>query len=266
MELEFVKYQGAGNDFILLDNRKGEIRLDKAGIYSLCDRRFGIGADGLILLEPARGFDYFMRYYNSDGRESSMCGNGGRCIAAFSRTLGLWDQKNFFLAVDGPHEASRMENGWIQLKMKDVDRIERTYETAILDTGSPHLVQYADNLEQLDIVQEGRKIRNSEPYARDGINVNFIHYGPQSLEVRTYERGVEDETMACGTGVTASALVAAGNLSRSYSIPVKTQGGRLEVRFKKLDDQHYRDIWLCGPAEFVFRGTIPCPVPEVQGS
>jgi len=256
MQLQFWKYEGAGNDFILIDNRRGEIQLQTEQIRWLCDRHFGIGADGFISLLTAEGYDFAMQYFNADGRESTMCGNGGRCLVDFAARLSLWQEHCNFLAIDGPHQAYRMDNGWIALHMKDVNHIERTYDTAILNTGSPHLVKYADHLDQIDVKAEGRKIRYSERFAREGINVNFIEYGQDALLIRTYERGVEDETLACGTGITAAALLAAGHEARTYRIPVQARGGRLEVRFKKIDDQHFTDIWLCGPANPVFTGTI----------
>ncbi|MCL6524910.1 MAG: diaminopimelate epimerase [Thermoflavifilum sp.] len=262
MQISFTKYEGAGNDFILIDNRDAHLELKTEQIRWLCDRHFGVGADGLILLLSAEGFDFSMQYFNADGRESTMCGNGGRCIVDFAAQLNLWTQKCRFLAIDGPHEAYRMENGWIALRMKDVLQIERGYDTAILNTGSPHLVKYTDHLDQLDVVAEGRKIRYSERFAREGINVNFIEYGQDALLIRTYERGVENETLACGTGITAAALLAAGHEAREYRIPVQARGGRLEVRFRKINDQHFTDIWLCGPATRVFNGEIQLGEPD----
>lgn len=257
MKLFFQKYQGAGNDFIILDNRECLYdALTTEQVNFLCDRRFGIGADGLMLLNTHAETDFEMKYFNADGREGSMCGNGGRCLAAFAHALGLIKDHTQFMAIDGLHEAILKDNGWVELKMQDVSRIERNRDTAILDTGSPHYVKYMDRLAEVDVVAEGRKVRYNDRFAQNGINVNFVEYGPDALMIRTYERGVEDETLACGTGITAAAIVAAGNLNQAYEIPVKARGGNLAVRFDKIDDQHYSNIWLCGPAKFVFEGTI----------
>ena len=160
------------------------------------------------------------------------------------------------MAVDGIHEAVITDNGWIQLKMQDVNKVERTADTAILNTGSPHFVKYAERVENIPVVEEGRRIRYGERFAREGINVNFVEFDKEGLKVRTYERGVEDETLACGTGVTAAAIAIAGNRNQSYTVPVKAKGGSLEVRYDKIDDQHFENIWLCGPANFVFEGDV----------
>lgn len=258
MYLHFYKYQGAGNDFIILDNRDGQYsKLAIPQIYKLCNRNFGIGADGLMMLDLHPEATFEMKYYNADGKEGSMCGNGGRCIVAFAHKLGLVQgDKVSFKAIDGMHEAVLTKPNWVELKMSDVSSVEFGEDFAILDTGSPHYVKYTEYLGDVDVVKEGRAIRNSKDFAKEGINVNFIEYGPSALLVRTYERGVENETMACGTGVTAAALVVAGNQNKAYSIPVKTNGGSLEVRFDKKDQQHYENIWLCGPADYVFQGEI----------
>lgn len=257
MKIHFYKYQGAGNDFIILDNREGQYdSLTVEQINFLCDRHFGIGADGLMLLNAHPESDFEMKYFNADGREGSMCGNGGRCLAAFAQRLSVVGEKAGFMASDGKHEAVFTDNGWIRLRMQDVNKVERTADTAILNTGSPHFVKYADHVEDIPVVEEGRKIRYSERFARDGINVNFVEFGKEGLKVRTYERGVEDETLACGTGVTAAAIAVAGNKNQSYIVPVRTKGGSLEVRYDKVDDQHFENIWLCGPATFVYEGEI----------
>jgi diaminopimelate epimerase len=256
MLVHFYKYQGAGNDFVILDNRGGIYNFSESQIRFLCNRRFGVGADGLMLLNLAPGFDFEMKYYNSDGRVSSMCGNGGRCLSMFAYEKGLWKDKATFTAVDGVHEALLMDNGWVQLKMQDVNGVERDYDTAILNTGSPHFVKYAEHVDELDVLTEAKKIRYSHRFVKEGINVNFIEYGADALVIRTYERGVEDETLACGTGVTAAAIVAAGSKNQAYTVPVKAKGGNLEVRYEKVSEQYFRNIWLCGPAEFVFEGDI----------
>jgi diaminopimelate epimerase len=173
--------------------------------------------------------------------------------------MGLIEGTTVFMAVDGLHEAKLVTDTWVELKMNDVAQIERGYDFAVLDTGSPHYVKYTDGLDDLDVVAEGKAIRYNERFKKKGINVNFIQYGADALHIRTYERGVEDETLACGTGVTAAAIVAAGNQNTSYRIPVKANGGQLEVRYDKKDDQHYENIWLCGPAVFSFEGKVRIP-------
>lgn len=257
MHVHFYKYQGAGNDFVVLDNRNGQNnKLSTPAIHKLCNRNFGIGADGLMMLNLHQDAAFEMKYFNADGREGSMCGNGGRCIVAFAKKLGLINDEAYFMAIDGMHQARITKDNWVELKMSDVREVEFGKDFAILDTGSPHYVKYTEYLGDVDVVKEGRAIRNSQPFKKEGINVNFVEYGTNSLLVRTYERGVENETLACGTGVTAAALVVAGNQNKAYSIPVKTNGGNLEVRFDKISQQEYRNIWLCGPAEYVYQGEI----------
>ncbi|HVB02190.1 MAG TPA: diaminopimelate epimerase [Chitinophagaceae bacterium] len=256
MFIRFHKYQGAGNDFILLDNRDGHYSLSPSGIKSLCDRRFGIGADGLLLLGTCNGYDFSMEYFNADGKLAEMCGNGGRCLVAFAQKLQIIPRKAFFLAGDGAHEARVLEDGRIDLHMRDVSGIKSYHGAVILNTGVPHYVQFVDDLEQVDVVLEGRRIRYSEEFAAEGINVDFLSGGLEGLHIRTYERGVEAETLACGTGVTAAALAAGGPEHRTYIIPVHARGGDLEVKYDKTGDQEFRQIWLCGPATFVFQGEI----------
>ncbi|MFL5753604.1 MAG: diaminopimelate epimerase [Bacteroidia bacterium] len=257
MQLIFYKYQGTGNDFILIDNRESKIKLSKEQVASLCHRRFGIGADGLMLLELQKGFDFKMVYYNSDGNESSMCGNGGRCITAFAEHLGIIKNKAHFNAIDGEH-FSEIRDNLVNLKMKDVNTIEENGDHYFLNTGSPHYVKFVNEIESYDVFNEGRKIRMNERFRNTGTNVNFIEKAGKELFVRTYERGVEDETYSCGTGVTAAALVAAlsGSASADDSCAITTLGGKLNVRFKKKSAQHFTDIYLEGPAAFVFEGKI----------
>ncbi len=257
MFFHFYKYQGAGNDFVILDNRLEEYSaMDQKDIFLICDRHFGIGADGLMLLNNHPEADFAMKYFNSDGKEGTMCGNGGRCIVAFANAKGLIKEETTFMAVDGLHQAIITRPGWVELKMKDVDEVEIGYDYAILDTGSPHYVKFTEFLGDVDVVKEGQAIRQQKRFMPDGINVNFLEYGTSALQIRTYERGVENETLACGTGITACALVVAGNQNKDYRIPVQVKGGDLEVRFKKVDQQHFEDIWLCGPAEKVFEGDM----------
>lgn len=256
--MHFYKYQGTGNDFILIDNRNNTVSLNAEQVNALCNRRFGIGADGLMLLEHEHGFDFRMVYYNSDGNQSSMCGNGGRCITAFAKLLGIIENKAKFLAVDGPHEAVIDENAIVSLRMQDVKSVEAGEDYFYMNTGSPHYVKFAANIENFDVVAEGRKIRNNERFKEEGTNVNFIEKQDDALFVRTYERGVEDETYSCGTGVTAAALAAGikGISTGKNNCLVKTRGGNLEVSFEKVLEQNFYNIWLKGPAVMVFKGTI----------
>lgn len=258
MQLNFYKYHGTGNDFILFDNRQQAISLTTEQISFLCNRRFGIGADGLMLLELEPGFDFKMVYFNSDGRQSSMCGNGGRCITAFAYFLGLIERKCRFLAIDGPHEAQILDNGNVSLKMADVKDVELNNDHYYLNTGSPHYVKAVRDIENFDVVGEGKKIRYNERFREEGTNVNFIEKKDDSIFVRTYERGVEDETYSCGTGVTAAALVAGleGMLETKNNCRIKTLGGELEVKFEKVLDRNFYNIWLQGPAIQVFNGSI----------
>jgi diaminopimelate epimerase len=258
MDITFSKYQGTGNDFVIIDNRDGSIKeLDTSAIKKLCDRRFGIGADGLILLCNKEGYDFEMVYYNSDGNPSTMCGNGGRCMVRFAYDLGIHKNSYNFWAVDGAHEASIDLDNTIRLKMQDVNDVEEHNGYSILNTGSPHYVKFSRGVRHLDVKKEGHEIRYSHAYEEKGINVNFVEVtGPYSIYVRTYERGVEDETLSCGTGVTAAALASAHNERGFNEVQVITNGGKLSVEFNKTDDKIFSDIYLCGPATFVFKGSI----------
>lgn len=257
MTYTFYKYQGTGNDFILIDNRQHVInKNDTKLIKFLCDRRFGIGADGLILLENHDSLDYKMVYFNSDGKESTMCGNGGRCLAAFARYLEIIDDQATFEAIDGIHGVI-MEGKLVKLQMKDVQNVQKHDNHIFLNTGSPHHVQIEGDLENLDIKTKGAKIRYGKPYNKEGTNVNFVHkINDDVFAIRTYERGVEDETLSCGTGVTAAALAMnyIGETEKNL-ITLKTEGGDLQVSFEK-DNGSYKNIWLIGPARQVFKGSI----------
>lgn len=258
MVLNFNKYQGTGNDFIIIDNRELKFnRADNALVAKLCDRRLGVGADGLMLLQNKTGYDFEMVYYNSDGNESSMCGNGGRCISEFARALGLVKDKAHFIAIDGDHE-SLIQPGFITLKMKDVKEVELNTAFTFLNTGSPHYVAFVNDVENYNVFEEGKKIRNNTRFKTEGTNVNFIERKLDELFVRTYERGVEGETYSCGTGVTAAALVASlKNVSTAQDhCDIKTLGGNLKVKFMKHSDNSFTDVWLEGPATFVFKGEI----------
>jgi diaminopimelate epimerase len=258
MKIKFQKYQGTGNDFIILDNRTGAYNsITAAMVASLCDRRFGIGADGLMMLNLKQGYDFEMVYYNSDGRESSMCGNGGRCLTRFAFDVGLIKGTYHFLAVDGEHEAELNTDGTVALKMNDVPEISYENGHFILNTGSPHYVTINADVMNLDVYHRGKEIRNSPPFREKGINVNFVEQTeePDKIIVRTYERGVEDETLSCGTGVTAAAIVCNHNDNGFNRVEVKTRGGNLSVEYDKIGDA-YRNVWLNGPAEKVFEGEI----------
>jgi len=257
MILECFKYQGTGNDFVLIDNREKNISLTTAQIKWLCDRRFGIGADGLMLLELEPGIDFKMVYFNSDGNESSMCGNGGRCITAFAKRLGIVSDTAKFLAIDGIHEA-KINNEIVSLKMNDVREVEVGEDFFYLNTGSPHYVKFVNDIEKVNVFEEGKKIRYNHRFAAEGTNVNFIEKKDNELFVRTYERGVEDETLSCGTGVTAAALIAAfkGQSTDKNNCAIKTLGGNLNVKFEKVLESTFYNIWLEGPATFVFNTNI----------
>lgn len=258
MTLRFYKYQGTGNDFILADNRDNKYSsLTTDQIRRLCDRRFGIGADGLMLLNEKPGYDFEMKYFNADGREGSMCGNGGRCITKFAYHLGIHRSEYKFIAADGDHEAEIDTDGTVSLKMKDVDNIQKVHGDFILNTGSPHYVKLVSDVMELDVYKKGRDIRYSKEFEQEGINVNFVEQtNDDKIIVRTYERGVEDETYSCGTGVTASAIICYHNENGFNDVEVKTLGGTITVEFDRLENDQYVNIWLCGPAEKVFDGTV----------
>ncbi len=252
--VQFHKYQGTGNDFIMVDNRSLEFYKDKAYIRKLCDRRFGIGADGLILLENTPEADFKMVYYNADGGESSMCGNGGRCIVAFAAYLEIITYATRFIAADGLHEAT-LKNGKVKLKMSDVAQWHTDGDDFVLNTGSPHYVRFVEDAKNTDVPVLGNKIRNSATYCAEGINVNFAEKrGNNELFVRTYERGVEDETYSCGTGATAAALMFLKDHNADH-VTVEVPGGRLFV-YAKQNGAGFSDIWLEGPAAHVFTGFI----------
>lgn len=259
MKIHFYKYQGAGNDFVMVDNRENITDHHNAKMLStLCDRRFGIGGDGIMFLQNKEGYDFEMVYYNADGQPSSMCGNGGRCIVAFAKYLGVIGSETDFLAVDGPHHAKISESGdWVSLQMIDVDAIHMDNEAYVLNTGSPHYVTFANDLANKDVYTDGHAIRNNDIYKASGINVNFVEPSREGYFVRTFERGVEDETYACGTGVTAVALAMAKHHNQSGHIqtPIKVLGGDLNIRFN-YDGNRFTNIFLEGPAKLVFEGTI----------
>ena len=258
VNIPFVKYQGTGNDFIIIDQRETKyIQTDETEKISfLCNRKFGIGADGLMLIEPSSSFSFDIVYFNADGKESSMCGNGGRCIAHFAAQLGIFQGETTFLAIDGKHEVV-VRGEEVSLKMCDVNELNFIEENVFtLFTGSPHYVKKSEQIPG-DVKEEGKKIRYSEPFFSEGINVNFLVFDKKNnvAEVATYERGVEDETLSCGTGVTAAALVCNRLTGCSSPVAIHTKGGNLKVSFL-VKGNGYSDVWLTGPATFVFSGSI----------
>ena len=257
IKIQFSKYQGAGNDFVLIDNRNGLFERDnKELVKKLCDRRFGIGGDGLMLLQNTKNFDFEMVYYNADGGEGTMCGNGGRCIVAFARDLNIISQKTDFLAVDGPHEAE-ISAHQVNLGMIDVNQVDRDAEAYVMNTGSPHYILKVEDLANFDVYCAGYAIRNNDTYGEKGINVNFIEKENYGYFVRTFERGVEDETYACGTGATAAAMAMAidQNLEGEITLPIRVLGGQLYISFHKSGNS-FTNVYLKGPANFVFKGEI----------
>jgi diaminopimelate epimerase len=258
MKVNFSKYQGTGNDFILINNLSGvysHIKISQ--IQHLCDRKFGIGADGLIFINKSKIADFEVVYFNSDGSKS-FCGNGGRCAVSFAKKIGLIESKTTFEAIDGIHVAYFQDKD-VCLQMINVEKVilhEKDYE---LNTGSPHFIKFVNNAHQVDVVTEGGKIRNSTEYKEKGINVNFVEIvNKNELEVVTYERGVEDETLSCGTGITAASIAYSlkNNLLGFQEITIHSKGGKLKVKFNKTTKNTFEDVFLIGPAEFVFEGII----------
>ncbi len=250
----FHKYQGTGNDFVMIDDRMQTFdRKDHAHIAQLCHRKFGIGADGLILIRNHKEADFEMIYFNADGYLTSLCGNGSRCAVKFAHQLGVVGISCRFMTVEGILNA-KIEGDLVHIKMPDVKEVEVSADHYFLNTGSPHHICYVSDIEKYDVFQEGRKIRIGAPYFEKGTNVNFVQsLGDSHIFVRTYERGVEDETLSCGTGVTAAALVE-GLKGAQSPVDVKTPGGDLRISFEKKPDGSFTDIYLIGPAEKVFSG------------
>ncbi len=259
MEITFYKYQGTGNDFVIIDNRSKFLsKTDTNLIAHLCDRKFGIGADGCMFLEKpsVAGDDFTMVYFNADGNESTMCGNGGRCLVAFAKELGVVSNTANFTAIDGPHDAT-ISGDLVKLGMQDVATINASGSHWFLDTGSPHHVQEVEKLSDFDVFIQGRNIRRGAPYFEEGTNVNFVEQiNDDSFSVRTYERGVEDETLSCGTGVTAVAIAMhTANKTIAEKVNIETPGGKLTISFTKTE-AGYENVYLEGPAKLVFKGTI----------
>ncbi|MFI8603828.1 diaminopimelate epimerase [Cellulophaga baltica] len=256
MKLTFYKFQGTGNDFVMVDNRQNIFDKENTELIAfLCDRRFGIGADGLILLEKEKGLDFKMVYFNSDGNESTMCGNGGRCLVAFANYLSIIKDTASFNAIDGLHKAS-IKEGLVSLQMKDVEEIKEKPNAVFLDTGSPHHVQLVAGLKDFQVKKEGARLRYGV-YGEKGSNINFVEQiDATSFSVRTYERGVEDETLSCGTGVTAAAIAMhKTGKTTSNEVFIKALGGDLNIKFD-VNDKVYSNVFLTGPAKFVFKGEI----------
>ena len=255
MQLPFFKYHGAGNDFVMLHKPDISHELSREFVAHLCHRRLGIGADGLIVLEPHTSYDFYMRYYNADGNEATMCGNGGRCAVAFARKLGYIGKEAHFLAVDGPHYASFAADGEVLLQIQDVSGIQRIGEDVYMDTGSPHLVKFVQDPEQVDVFAEGKAWRYARQFQPEGTNVNFIAVDKDYIRMRTYERGVENETLACGTGAVASAIAASYTSGSSYrQYRLQARGGVLTVEWEQHDHDHYTNVYLKGPVSYVFTG------------
>lgn len=257
MNLNFYKYQGTGNDFIIIDNRENIFPKENIDfIDKLCDRKFGIGADGLMLLENSSSTDFEMIYFNADGNLGSMCGNGGRCIVAFAHFLGIFKIDTAFKAIGKTYHAT-IDNDLIRLVMNDVHQIDLFDDHLYVNTGSPHHIIFVENLDRLDVKNRGKEIRYGSPYFEEGVNVNFVEQvDMNTFKVRTYERGVEDETLSCGTGVTAVAIASHyAKKTADNSILLKTTGGDLEVSFD-TDNDYYKNIVLKGSATFVYKGMI----------
>lgn len=262
MKIHFHKYQATGNDFVVIDNRTGGYSFSKEQIEKICDRRFGVGADGLMLIEEHPSLDFNLVYYNSDGSQS-LCGNGSRAAVVMAAALGLLKTNTTFNAYDGSHEAELLNTGIVRLKMNDVHVVKKSGDEYFIHTGSPHHLRFVKDVKTYPVVEEGRKIRYSEPYAPAGTNANFIQLlDHNTIAVRTYERGVEDETFSCGTGVTAAALASSFH---GYTSPVhiKVKGGELSVEFKAMYSGPsgsipvtFHDVFLIGPAKMVFEGDL----------
>ena len=260
MLIRFEKYQGNGNDFVIIDNRDGTVDLSPSQVRHICDRHFGIGADGLMFLVATHDYDFEMAYFNADGHLASMCGNGGRCLAAFAYSRGIANKTMHFTAFDGAHKAivnEELEKGKkfdVSLEMTDVQNVEFTGKYYFLNTGSPHYVEVVDKVAEMDVVEEGRKTRYAERFSPEGTNVNFVEISDDRIFVRTYERGVEDETLSCGTGVTAAAIAAYLKTGKK-DLKIHTTGGDFRVDFDE-NEGAFTSVWLSGPAEKVFEGEM----------
>lgn len=253
MNIDFTKYQGTGNDFIMIDGRERTVRFSVDELQKICHRRYGIGADGVIVLLNHSEHDFEMDYYNADGSKS-FCGNGSRCAQAFARDLKIIEDQSTFLAIDGVHQGKRIEELYAT-KMNDVSEVEEIGEDYFIHTGSPHYIKYVEDVDKVDVKKEGQSIRYAEPYTKEGVNVNFVSVHGSLIKVRTYERGVEDETYSCGTGVTAVAIsyLYKNNIDME-EVPIKVKGGDIRIQLKREDVKSFSGIWLIGPAEAAFEG------------
>ena len=252
--VKFFKYQATGNDFILVDDREKQFPDQLEAIRFMCDRKFGIGSDGLILIRDSEELDFEMVFYNPDGSQS-LCGNGSRCAVRFAEKLGLASGKCRFMAYDGPHDAALLSDGRVRLGMNDVQNVRVFDDGMFVDTGSPHLIRLVQDTESVDVYGRGREIRYNPTFQEKGVNVNFVQLEEEGIRVRTYERGVENETLSCGTGVTAAAI-ASSERGRTSPVSVRTKGGELEVEFEKQEDGSFSRVFLTGPAQEVYQGTI----------
>jgi diaminopimelate epimerase len=254
MKISFSKYQGTGNDFIMIDNRAGNMNLTSEQIIRLCDRKFGIGADGIVLIEETGFSDFYMNFYNPDGSQS-FCGNGSRCAVRFAQKLGMVKSDGEFKAIDTKHDF-HSDDLMVSIQMKNVLGIENENGHFVIHTGSPHYIEYRENIDAMDLIHEARKIRYSARFEKEGININFVEIRGEQLYMRTYERGVENETLSCGTGVTAVAL-SWGFLNPTIKeAKIQTRGGILDVKFENLGLGEFEEVHLIGPANWVFDGEI----------
>lgn len=254
MSIHFYKYQSGGSDFVILDNRDGKFNeMDRKEAFMICDRHYGVGANGLVLWnEKEDAFD--IRYFRFDGREEAFSANAGHCFVALLRDLGTIKEHVAFSAKDGKHEGKILEDGQIDLKLADIERIDFDYQTAIVYAGVPNCVRYAQYLGDIDVFGEGRKLNKQTGYRKEGINLSYIEYGSEAVEVRTYERGIEQEVLSCGTGAVSSVALIVGHESKHYEVPVAMMGGDYKVRLDKVDQQSFRNIWLTGRASKVMEG------------
>ena len=264
MKIQFYKYQGTGNDFVMIDNRDRCIdNYDSEFISNLCDRKYGIGSDGLILIENNNDLDFTMKYFNSDGSELGMCGNGARCVTQFAKKLGIINNSAIFQASDGAHHAEIINNNYVRVKMNDIDMsnydlIDKNFDNIYLHNGSPHLIINSNDIDKIDVFNEGRKIRYGDKYKDEGVNINFVDFTSNSslCKVRTYERGVEGETLSCGTGAVAVAVVLNySKITNKEEITISMKGGNLKVSFNRLGD-NFSNIWLYGDVAEIYKGEI----------
>lgn len=260
MKINFKKYHGTGNDFILIDNSEEQVKFSETQIKNLCDRHFGIGADGLIILKKSEHYDFEMQYFNSDGKEGTMCGNGARCVVFFAKELGIISNKTIFNATEGSHKGQILkinnDEAIVKISMNGISNIERKQDAYFIDTGSPHYILFSENIKNINIKEEGAKIRYSKQFQPYGTNVNFVEIKNDQVFVRTYERGVEEETLSCGTGAVAVAAAIYLRNNKLSVYDINTPGGSLKVSFKPIKNIRFSDVWLEGTAKKVFNGSV----------